>query len=91
MLKKRRQVDCSEEPLDDHEKPSIQFRYYMIRVQTPANTARSDGSLELSGVVERLGSGEKRDFSDAAELVRLVTAWSEAAPNMGGGPHPGNV
>jgi hypothetical protein len=77
--------------LDDHEKPSIQFRYYMIRVQTPADAIPTDGAPELSGVVERLGSGEKRDFADAAELVRLVTAWSEAIPNMGGGPHAGNV
>jgi hypothetical protein len=77
--------------LNDHEKPSIQFRYYMIRVQTPGNAAPTDNSPELSGVVERLGSGEKRDFSDAAELVRLVTAWSEAIPNMGGAPRAGNV
>lgn len=77
--------------MNAHEKPSIQFRYYMIRVQTPANAAPTDDSPELSGVVERLGSGEKRDFSDAAELVRLVTAWSEAIPNMGGGPRAGNV
>jgi hypothetical protein len=71
--------------LTDHEKPSIQFRYYMIRVQTPADTIPTDGAPELSGVVERLGSGEKRDFADVAELVRLVTTWSKAIPNMGGG------
>ena len=76
--------------MNDHEKPSIRFRYYMIRVQTPANATPADGSPELSGVVERLGSGEKRDFADGDELVRLVTAWSEATPNMGGGPHAGN-
>lgn len=76
--------------MDKHEKPSVQFRYYMIRVQTPATTAPTDSSPELSGVVERLGSGEKRDFSGASELIRLVTAWSEANPNMSGGPDGGN-
>ena len=78
-------------PLNDHETPPLQFRYYMIRVQTPADAIPAVGSPDLSGVVERLGSGEKRDFVDAAELVRLVANWSEAIPNMDSGSNAGNV
>jgi hypothetical protein len=36
----------------------------------------------VAGVVERLGSGERRDFSNAEELVQAMTTWTEADRNV---------
>jgi len=77
--------------LEDHEEPSVEFRYYMIRVQAPRTEHDPEVAPALSGIVERIGSGEKRQFSDAAELVRHVAGWSDAGSNMEGGANAGNV
>jgi hypothetical protein len=53
------------------------FEYYMVRL------ARSAGQPErVAGLVERLGSGEKRSFDTGEELVRLVGDWSVLDLNM---------
>lgn len=49
--------------------------YYMIRVARPVDGA----GPALSGLVERLGTGEKHAFADLAELVRLITAGAPGA------------
>lgn len=49
--------------------------YYMVRVARPAAGA-TPAAPALSGLVERLGTGEKHPFADVAELVRLITAGS---------------
>jgi hypothetical protein len=46
--------------------------YYMVKVRRSA----TDPSRELAGVVERLASGEKREFRSWAELARVVEEWS---------------
>jgi hypothetical protein len=51
-----------------------EFAYFMIRVRREAGKG-ARGS-PLTGVIERLGSGEKCAFEDAKELVQLVNAWS---------------
>ncbi len=51
------------------------FAYFMIRLQRPA----AGGDTTLVGVVERLGTGEKRGFASAAELYDLLELWSPAA------------
>ena len=48
--------------------------YYMVRVARPAAGA----TPALSGLVERLGTGEKHAFADVAELVRLITAGARS-------------
>lgn len=46
------------------------FEYYMVRIH------RSDGDpRQVTGHVERLGTGEKRRFGSGEDLVRLVAAW----------------
>lgn len=51
------------------------FAHFMIRV-----TTGDDGNpADVSGMIERLGTGEKATFHDGAELLRLVAAW-EAGP-----------
>ncbi len=51
------------------------FAYFMVRLQRPA----AGGDRALAGVVERLGTGEKRTFASAAELSDLLELWSPAA------------
>jgi hypothetical protein len=66
-----------------------QFSYYMIRIRhSPA-----EDRLEplLAGVVERLGSGEKQNFADGAELLRLLSGWTERHPNMRSVPGRGKA
>ena len=47
-----------------------QFEYFMLRVHRAAE--RSDA---IAGQVERLGTGEKRRFDTAGELLALVERW----------------
>jgi hypothetical protein len=54
----------------------LHFTYFVVRLQHAASMGRPP---ELSGVVERLVSGEKRTFGNAAELVRLLQAWAQAS------------
>ena len=46
--------------------------HYMVRVVATADLPEA----ACRGVVERLGSGEKRPFESSAELLRLLTTWS---------------
>ena len=46
------------------------FEYFMVRV------SRFDEDPDrVSGMIERLGSGEKRSFATGEHLVQLVGAW----------------
>jgi hypothetical protein len=61
------------------------FAYFMVRIQTNADTrARS------FGVVERLGTGRKESFESIEELVRLLTEGSADVQNMSTGTVAGN-
>lgn len=46
--------------------------YFMVRVARPT----AGPQPALSGLVERLGTGEKHAFADVAELVRLISPGS---------------
>jgi hypothetical protein len=55
------------------------FDYFVVRVKRPSGSQPA----QVAGLVELIGSGEKRPFDTAEHLVRLVTLWSEtvsAAP-----------
>ena len=56
-----------------------EFSYYMIRLHRAPVEQRPES---LSGVVERLDTGEKRSFADCDELPRLLNGWSNGHPNM---------
>lgn len=47
--------------------------YFMVRLDAPDDRARNAG---LNGVVQRLGTGEKRPFGSAGQLVRLLSEWA---------------
>jgi hypothetical protein len=61
----------SNEPDVENGKPE-RFDYFMVRLSRSA--AEPD---RLAGLIERLGSGEKRSFETGEQLVRLVGAWGE--------------
>jgi hypothetical protein len=48
--------------------------YFLVRVHYPLAT----DVRELSGMIERLGRGEKRSFRSGEELLRMLTAWPAA-------------
>lgn len=67
------------------------FDYFMVRV------TRTEESAQLAGLVERLGTGEKRSFSTGEQLLGLVAAWAGPESNLpapsgtgnpDGGGHP---
>ena len=54
----------------DRETTSERFEYFMVRL------TRSDRDPErVAGLVERIGSGEKRSFETGDQLLRMVGGW----------------
>jgi hypothetical protein len=68
-------------PAHKRRKRMDRFSYYMIRIRHSTAAERSEPLL--AGVVERLGVGEKRSFTDGEELLRLLGGWMQRIPNMG--------
>ncbi len=58
-------------PTDELE-PGIGFEYFVVRL---SRSGTEPG--RVAGLIERLGSGEKRRFNTGEHLLRLVTFWSE--------------
>jgi hypothetical protein len=48
------------------------FGYFMVRIR---RTER-DPSAGFSAVIERIGTGEKREVRSSSELVAVVEEWS---------------
>ena len=46
--------------------------YFIVRVRRTV----TPGEGEFTGLVELLGTGEKREFRTSAELARVVEEWS---------------
>ena len=65
------------QPDDDPGTTSERFEYFMIRV------TRSDHQPErVAGLVERLGSGEKRTFETGEQLLQMVGKGIGFSPNL---------
>jgi hypothetical protein len=63
--------------VDDPGTRSERFEYFMIRL------TRSDNDPErVAGLVERLGSGEKRSFETGDQLLQMVGRWFAFSPNL---------
>jgi hypothetical protein len=56
-----------------------EFDYFMIRVR---RTAPEEIAGTLSGVAERLGTGEKWSFANSDELLRVVGGEAKRLGNM---------
>ena len=64
-------------PDQDIETTSERFEYFMIRL------TRSDNDPErVAGLVERLGSGEKRSFETGDQLLQMVGRWFAFSLNL---------
>jgi hypothetical protein len=50
--------------------PNPSYDYFVVRLSR--NDANQD---RLTGLVERLGSGEKKPFDTAEHLARLISGW----------------
>lgn len=46
--------------------------YFVVRVRRMPGTALGD----VTGIVERLGTGEKRPFLNSRELTSIIEEWS---------------
>jgi hypothetical protein len=56
------------------------FLHFLLRVRRLPSTGAGP---DLSGQVERLGTGEKRGFGSWEELQRLVRGWSASGAGQG--------
>jgi hypothetical protein len=64
-------------PGEDHGTTSERFEYFMIRL-----TRSEKDPDRIAGLVERLGTGEKRSFETGDQLVRTVGGWSGLSLNL---------
>lgn len=51
------------------------FSYFMIRVQR----SEPERPATVSGVIERLGTGETRPFANGTQLIVLLGRWSDGS------------
>ena len=65
---------------------SAGVEYFTIRVHPD----RGHEPPRISGVIERLGTGEKLTFADADELIRVLGSWPEAVSKMQAARAAGN-
>jgi hypothetical protein len=60
--------------------PIPTFDYFVVRLnRTDPNPYR------ITGLVERLGSGEKQPFDTAEHLVRLLSGWTPSGHGQAAG------
>jgi hypothetical protein len=59
-------------PLEDPQAGATGLGYFIVRVRRVPGTPLG----EVTGIVERLGTGEKRQFHSSTELARVVEDWS---------------
>lgn len=52
-------------------KATLHYGYFVLQIRA---TRGADG-LELSGVLENLGTGEKWPFEGTEEMARLIEEW----------------
>ena len=54
------------------------YGYFVLKLRL-APTGDTPG---CAGMIERLGTADRRNFETAEELVRLLSAWASDAPKM---------
>lgn len=68
-----------------------EYQYYMVRVRFAYPVPADRAHVPLNGIVEELGTGEKREFASSPELVQLLTTWTQPSANMQPAPPLGNA
>lgn len=71
----RTEPDMTDRGAPESEGQDTGFSYFMIRIQRPGPARPAT----VSGVIERLGTGEKRSFADGAQLLDLLGSWSDGS------------
>lgn len=56
-------------------KATVQYGYFVLQ----ARATRNPDGIEITGILENLGTGEKRSFEGCDALSRLVEAWGSRA------------
>ena len=56
-------------------KATVQYGYFVLQ----ARATRNPDGIEITGILENLGTGEKRSFEGCDALARLVDAWGNRA------------
>lgn len=59
--------------------PAVRFGYFVVQTRA----ARDGARVDLSGVLEDLGTGEKRAFEGGDALARLMSEWAARGPPAG--------
>lgn len=54
------------------------FGYFVLKLRLAA----ADDPQACSGVIERLGTADRRSFESADELIRLLLAWASDGSKM---------
>lgn len=67
----------STHPPDGEDTTGQRFEYFMIRM-----TRSEQEPQRVAGLVERLGSGEKRSFETGDQLLRMVGGWFDLNLNL---------
>jgi hypothetical protein len=52
-------------------KATVQYGYFVLQ----ARATRNPDGIEITGILENLGTGEKRSFEGCDALARLLDAW----------------
>lgn len=64
-----------------------EYAYFMIRL---LRHGAEEETTPLAGVVERIGSGEKRSFTSGEELLRFMCGRTAPDPSIPAAPTPRN-
>jgi hypothetical protein len=69
-------VTASREPLL---KATVHYGYFVLQ----ARASRGPDGIELTGVLENLGTGEKQHFEGWDALARMIEEWSRQSGSVG--------
>jgi hypothetical protein len=56
-------------------KATVQYGYFVLQ----ARATRNPEGIEITGILENLGTGEKRSFEGSDALAGLLDAWGSRA------------
>ena len=58
-------------------KATVQYGYFVLQ----ARATRGPDGIEITGIIENLGTGEKHSFEGCDALARLLEEWGHRTGN----------